>query len=181
VGFALTREGRATNPQALHHLSCQLLNLLSEPLPLLKATYKPDTVVGVLHLPETQLFLGFQVPRVSQSQTLPGNKSLWPSGNSWSQGTPTATEVVFYFCCYPQELELTPTREVRATNHHALYCPSSRLLKLLTGSMSDTFLSMTTSHSCLLPRYCGLVSQDSPSCDCSLFSHSQGSSVSNSS
>jgi hypothetical protein len=68
-------------------------------------------------------------------------------------------------------------RECRVTNHCAFHNQSSVLLKLLAGSASKPS-SPTVIHDYLPCRYCGRMSEDLWTCDCSLFSGIQSSSVS---
>jgi hypothetical protein len=56
---------------------------------------------GILRLPELWLFLDFQIPGVSQSQTLLGNKCLWLAGNFWSHSIPPGMSLMLCFCCDP--------------------------------------------------------------------------------
>jgi hypothetical protein len=82
------------------------------------------------------------------------------------------------YCIFsdPQAMELILPREGGATNHHALHCLSSHLLKLLSGSISTFSLSTTTSHAVYYP-VAGY--QDLRSHSCSLALSPQTSSISN--
>jgi hypothetical protein len=59
------------------------------------------------------------------------------TASSWMQSTPSAMGLGFCFCYDPKAMEFAPVMEGRVTNHCALHCPSSWLLKLFCESLSD--------------------------------------------
>jgi hypothetical protein len=157
VGFAFTRDGGTTNHYAFHCMSSCLLKLLSgstsDPLPLHNHLSWQSTTLTLLQgdprLSEPWFFLSFQIPKVTRPQTLPDHKCLWLAGISWGWSTSPAMGLVLYFCC-----DLL-ARGDRATDQCGFAAQAPSCLNFSEFPCQTLTLSVTASHSHLLPRHCG--------------------------
>jgi hypothetical protein len=77
-------------------------------------------------------------------------------------------QVWHYFCNGLHATWLPFTKEGGITDHHAPLCPSSIVLKFLSGSMLDPLPLHQPLLCCLPPQHCSRLSQDSLSHICPL-------------
>jgi hypothetical protein len=132
--------------------------------------YHPNTVKNVLRLPDHGWYLTFKSPEcISLRRCLATNTSSLQE--TFGVLHSICHELGGLLLLWSSSNGIFSSQGGQDHKPLHLHCPSPWLMKFSQNPHHTLSLSTTTSHGYLLSEHCGLVSQDSLSCNCPLFSN----------